>query len=421
MGAAAARAALLLVSGAAAVAAQQPNASPAATGLSGAYLARARGYDAVAWNPANLGMSGNPSFSLGLFAVTASSGLDPISLSDVAPYSGKDLPKTQREAWLQSVTTSGGENGRVDGGVTWLGLSAGQFAFQLASSVAGLSKVSPDAFEALMFGNVSRTGTIKNLSLQGSTVQVGGFSTGALSYGMSTGSKSAGGSHLSFGATAKYVVGHFLGMAQDAGSSTTADAVSVNFRIVYSNPDSTKAAGSGFGLDLGMAWSQDRMSFGATVQNVVNTFAWDETKLLSKPGTAIFTAATNSTNFDDKAYSAAPAGLRAQVTANKFKPVVAAGVAYEFTPSVTLSADGRQQTGDGILLGPKTQLGGGVEYRGIPMLRLRGGASYITDGYGVSGGVGLAFGKYELGIGAAMRSVNSGKEPVVTLNVVSIR
>ena len=63
--------ALTLVT-AASVAAQVPNASAAATGLSGAYIARARGYDAVAWNPANLGMPGNPSFSFGALALSGS-------------------------------------------------------------------------------------------------------------------------------------------------------------------------------------------------------------------------------------------------------------------------------------------------------------------------------------------------------------
>ena len=98
--------------------AQTPNASAAATGLSGAFTARARGYDAVAWNPANLGFRDNPDFSLAILAFHGSSGLDPISLNDFAPYSGKQLPATQRETWLQAVANKGGENGRVDGGIT---------------------------------------------------------------------------------------------------------------------------------------------------------------------------------------------------------------------------------------------------------------------------------------------------------------
>lgn len=100
---------------------------------------------------------------------------------------------------------------------------------------------------------------------------------------------------------------------------------------------------------------------------------------------------------------------------------MAGGIAYAVNSIVTFSADGRQQIGDGILLGPKTQVGGGLEFRGIPVLRLRGGASYVTNGWGVSGGAGLALGKYELGVGAALRTVNSGEEPVLMVNVFSIR
>ncbi|MEP6493151.1 MAG: conjugal transfer protein TraF [bacterium] len=400
--------------------AQLPNANPAATGLSGAYTARARGYDAVAWNPANLGMPGNPGFSISLLAVGGSSGLDPISLSDFAPYSGKTLPAAQREQWLQTVTTKGGEHGRVDGGVTFLGLSAGPVALQVATSVAGSSTINPDAFEALMFGNAGRTGVPKNLNLAGSTLRVGAFTTAGASFGFSVGNAKAG-SHLALGVTGKYVLGNALVMAQDQGSATSSNAVSVNFPMVFSQPDSDQVIGSGVGADVGLAWSRGKLSFGTTVQNVFNTFAWDETKLRSKAGSALFSVDSTVKDFDNKPYASAPTALRARVTDDKFKPIVSAGFAYEASSLLILSADGRQQVGDGIAIGPKTQVGGGVEFRGIPALRLRGGASYITDGWGVSGGVGLALGKYELGVGAALRQVNGGKEPAVTINVFSIR
>ena len=71
--------------------AQQPNASPAAAAL-GAYTAQARGLDAVAWNPANLGMPGNPLLSLSILTVNGGTGLKPISLNDISPYYGQPLP-----------------------------------------------------------------------------------------------------------------------------------------------------------------------------------------------------------------------------------------------------------------------------------------------------------------------------------------
>ena len=97
------------------------------------------------------------------------------------------------------------------------------------------------------------------------------------------------------------------------------------------------------------------------------------------------------------------------------------GIAYGVGSALVLSVDGRQQTGDGILVGPKTQVAGGLDARVLSVLHLRGGASYITDGWGVSGGVGFELGADEFGVGAALRNVNGGKEPVVTVNLLSFR
>src|SRR3954451_600763 len=69
--------------------AQMANASTAATGLSGAFTARATGYNAVAWNPANLAMPGNPGFSFTLLALDGSAGLKPIDLARLKPYTRK--------------------------------------------------------------------------------------------------------------------------------------------------------------------------------------------------------------------------------------------------------------------------------------------------------------------------------------------
>ena len=412
--------AILALASATAAGAQLPNASSAATGLGGAYTARARGYDAVAWNPANLGLDGNPGFSIGLLALHGSSGLDPISLSDFAPYSGKVLPASQREAWLQQVIANGGQSGRVDGGLTIAALSAGPFAVQISSALAGSTKLNADAFEAIMFGNAGRTGTARDLSLVGSTLRVGAFTTAGASYGFAVGDESGAG-RLALGLTGKYVVGNALGMAHDDGSTMTVNGVAVSFPMVFSRPESDLVVGSGVGADVGIAYALKRFSFGANVQNVFNSFVWDETKLYAKPGTAIFNGETNHTDFEDAPYASAPASLRARVADDRFEPIVSGGIALDAASWLSLSADVRQQLGDALLLGPKTQAGVGVELRAVPGLALRGGASYVTDGWGVTAGVGIRAGRAEIGFAAGMRTVNGGREPVVTLNVLSFR
>ena len=412
------KSALLVFGGALTATAQIPNASPAATGVGGAYTARARGYDAVAWNPANLGLPGNPGFSIGMLALSGSSGLDPISFNDFAPYSGKALPASQRDAWLETVTAKGGESGRLDAGFTPLAMSVGPLALQVSAAVAGSTKLNPDAVEAMLFGNAGRTGTSRDMNLQGSSFRVGAFTTAGASYGISFGSET---SRFAIGVTGKYIVGNALGIAEDHGSSTSPSSVSVDFPMIYSHPDSDVVIGSGAGVDVGLAWTTGKMSFGATVQNAFNNFAWDESKLRAKSGTAMFNGSTNDTNFGDMPYASAPTSLRQRVVDDKFKPIVAAGIAYDVASALTFSADMRQQLGDALLLGPKTQASAGLEFRGIPAIKLRGGAAYVTNGWGVSAGIGVHVGVAEFGVGAALRTVNSGKEPVLTVNLLSFR
>src|SRR5919199_3719364 len=68
-------------------AAQLPSASAVALGSGDNYTALARGYNAVAWNPAGLAMPGNPGFSLTILPVRGSGGLRP------PPPSGRHGPR----------------------------------------------------------------------------------------------------------------------------------------------------------------------------------------------------------------------------------------------------------------------------------------------------------------------------------------
>src|SRR4029079_15771232 len=131
---------LLLCAAFSAGLAQQLNTSAAAAGLGGNFSARARGYDAVAWNPANLGLPGNPRFSITILPVTASFTLDPITLADLKSVQDDKAPATvpraPRQAWLDKVTAAGGETGTPSGGAN-VAFSAGPFAFQVGMTFFG--------------------------------------------------------------------------------------------------------------------------------------------------------------------------------------------------------------------------------------------------------------------------------------------
>jgi hypothetical protein len=407
--------------------AQQANASAAAYGMGNNYTAQARGYNAVTWNPANLGLSGNPGFSFAMLSANVNPGLDPVDVNSLADFAGKYIPAPTRQSWLNSVTASNGETGAADLGVTWLAASFGSFAFQASSAAYGVAKMNPDAFEAVMFGNAGKTGTAHDLNLAGSKYRFGSFSTGAASWGKSftTGGNGAKGDSFAIGVTAKYVLGHVMSMAEDDGSATTPANIALKFPIVHTNFEASDAAnaGSGFGADIGAAWSMAGWRVSAAAQNVINTFSWDTSKLRTRPGTASFDGTNNKTDFDTSGFSAAPASLRQRVEENKFKPSVNVGFAREYGRDLTITADARQQFSDdnSILIGPKTSAGVGAEYRGLGIIPLRAGASYITGGSAFSAGAGLKLGAYELGVGVSYRnSTEIGKGLGVMLSAISI-
>ena len=105
-------AALLLLAGVPAVATAQGNASAAAAGMGGNYTAVARNFNAVAWNPANLGMTGNSRFSLAL-SPQFGLGTGPVTLADLKEYEGVVVPANVREAWLQKIIDNRGDRKSV--------------------------------------------------------------------------------------------------------------------------------------------------------------------------------------------------------------------------------------------------------------------------------------------------------------------
>ena len=424
--------------------AQQLNSSAAAAGLGGNFIARARGYDAVAWNPANLGLPGNPGFSLTILPASASFTLDPITLGDIKSVQDQKVPNTvpraTRQAWLDKVTAAGGEKGTPSGGAN-IAISAGPFAFQAGMTFFGAVDLNPDAVQAILFGNVAPDGTVRTLNFQNSKFNGGGLTTSALSYGHAFGERNADAGILAFGATVKWVGGNIVAIGQDAGSSINANGGTVSFPSVGTRSfqncrdDANQIkvgctpmdgpggfSGSGFGADIGVSWLRDKLGLSAAIQNVFNSFSWDESVLSYRPGSGQFDVNGDTTDFDQRPFANAPASLKSAIANYKLKPTISAGLAYEWKKYITISADARQQmAGDQeIVIGPKTSVGAGVEYRGIPLLSLRGGADYITGGSAFSFGAGLRFGRYELGAAIANQQ-GDNKGTSVFVNLFSLR
>jgi len=401
-----------------AASAQIPAANAAGFSMAGNYTAVARGYDAIAFNPANLALGEPKQFGFSLFAVNVSNGVNPITLGDLKAHQNVLIPAATRESWLQKIGT-GRQTGDMAGGVSLLAMNVRSFGLQVGVVGAGDVNLNQDAAEALLFGNAGRTGDAKSFNFGGSKANGSLFGVGAVSYGVPL-RRNDRGEQLTFGVTAKYIRGFAAARAADHGSATTPDAINIEFPVLYTDSNHVGNAGSGFGVDLGLSWAKSGTTYSVTARNVVNSFAWSPDAFTSRAGGFTFDGVNNTSTFDEAPYATAPAAMRTALEAERFRPELAAGVARHFG-NLLMSVDGSQRFGDGITLSPKMRAGMGAEYTGISVLALRGGVAAITDGFQGAAGVGLRVGTYELSVGAMTRSTNGQGQIGFMLNVMSLR
>jgi len=382
--------------------AQLPQASAAALALGNSMTASARGFAAVANNPAGLGHADSPGFSLALFPVSVELGLGPVSPGDLVDYEGQVIPSSVANDWLSRITASGGQQGQFGVGVSGLALNVGPIGVQVGTVVGASMNLSPDAAELLLFGNAGRTGQASDLDLAGSTVDGFALSTVGISLGLEV---SPG---LYLGATGNYTIGNGLVLGRDAGSALTASPLEVEVEFPMLLPDTEDPAfdnGTGVGLDVGAIWEAGPgLTLGATIQNVFHTFAWKTDEMSFIPGEAFADVDTTYSDFDEQPASAAPASLLDLVDDRTIKPVIAVGA--EFQPSSLLKVQGdiRKRVAGGLEIGPEFYAGVGVELGLLGFLPLRAHAAKVTGGLQVGGGASLVLGPVNLSGAGAYRS-----------------
>lgn len=387
---------LVPVLAASTVADAQGNASSAAAGMGGNYTAVARNFNAAAWNPANLGLPGNSRFSIAL-SPQVGMGTGPVTLADFKEYEGRIVPAAIRRSWLQKIADNGGQHlgGEID--LTPIALSFGPVALSTTTSLRANGSIPRAMAELLFFGNAGRTGSPADYEFSDLEFDANATTTVAAAYGRKLASVPLLGD-FAVGVTGKYIVGHGMASMRDNGSTVTSVPVQVNLDAPMVLTDTgSYSNGSGLGLDVGAAWSVGNFRAGAVVQNLINTFAWKTDNLYYVPVRATFDGNVSNAVVDGiLPISTAPADLRERLTARvndaKVKPTLALGGAYTGFRSLTLTADIRQRFGDGLELGPRTQIGAGAELRVIPFVPIRAGITGLTGGMRYSAGLGLEFG-----------------------------
>ena len=92
----------------------------------------------------------------------------------------------------------------------------------------------------------------------------------------------------------------------------------------------------------------------------------------------------------------------------KIDPTAALGVSLHTAGAFTISSEYETRLGDGMQTSPKTRLGAGVQWKGIPFLPLRVGYSQTPDVSFYTGGLGLDFAIVRLDVGAGVNTKSSG-------------
>lgn len=398
---------------------QQANPSAAAFGMGDNYTALARNHEAVAWNAASLGLPGTKKFSLALMGVNSNLAFSPIALNDFG--GGGTLSRATRDAWLVDVRADGTQRGEGTAGINFLSMNVGRLGLQLSGLLTSRVDLNGDAMEALLYGNAGATGEPKNLSFAGSGLRAAGLVTAAAGFAIPL--PSGRGVTQSVGVTGKMVTGAFAAMAQDGGTAVTPSNIDVRFPLVHTGEDNLGSGGSGVGADLSYVRQSGTTTIAATVHNVVNTFAWDGATMVSRNGLLKFDGTNNNTDFDEQPFTSAPATIKTALESYVFKPSVSVGLARRMNAATIITVDVRQQLGDenAILIGPKTHVGAGFEYRGLGFLPIRGGAAYETDGYALSAGTELKLGALGLGLSARYRNVSGAAAIGVMFSGIRLR
>lgn len=404
--------------------AQLPSASATALGLADNYSALARGFNAVAWNPAMLGMPGNPGFSIGILPIRGAAGLGPITLADVAGYESRFLDDAVKQQWLDRIIADGGEQGSASGDVTYLGMSIGPIGLQLSTMSHVLANLSPDAAELVLFGNAERAAG-EQFELGNSRVQAMVTSTAALSYARTLPVRflvPVVEQHLSVGMTVKYTVGNALVMGRNVGStvSGTEGDIDVAFPVIQSDSVASLRSldrGRGIGVDVGAAWQGGPLSVSASVKNLYTSFAWDTAGFVYRPGRVQFDGSTGDAELDMEAYANAPEALKAAVRDFSYARQLVVGGAWRVNPRVLVSGDVRQHVGDGLAVGARSHIGVAAEVRPFTFLPLRAGVARVTDGYQLGAGAGVELGSMNLSASVGRRTGVFGPNDMVAFGL----
>lgn len=410
--------------------AQLPNTSTRALGL-GAYTVIARGYEAAAWNPALLGMRGNPGLTIGLPQASMEFGSSAFGLSDFQKYSGKFLSAADKAYLLGKIDTTLGIRDNIS--VSPFGLSIGHFALSIGVAGDVQGQLGKDAVDLALNGNASNPARL--FSAAGSGGSGWAATTAALSVGWPLHILPIG--RLSVGGSFKKIWGMGLGYGIADTSSrfqvqgpngfnvqSSGQAIYTDYSGANKINGLSNVPGSGYGVDVGGVLQLPAgLTVGLSLVNVIGSMTWNASHLRYERGTYTVTQSAtgggvNDTHTDSILTGAqingdprAKAFRDSVLTHSGFARLARAGASLH-VGKLLVAADAQVRLSDGIDHPPAQLVSGGAEYVLFGILPLRAGlGTDFANQFTFSGGTGLYLGPVHLDLGAA--DITGSKNPGV--------
>lgn len=348
--------------------------------VAGAYSARASGVEAIRWNPANLGLTTAPGFSMQFLGIGSRMANSSFGVGDYKKYSGKFLTDQDKTDILDRVPEDGvhffgGTNANI------IGFSVRRFA--VSTSVYGASRLyfSKEFLRLALFGN--EFGQVYDFSSTGGRAwALGDF---GVSYGQPFNLRFF--DSFAAGATLHILTG--IGYAEVVQAEGVLRSDVTGFSGNGRAELLTAEGGSGIAIDFGLAGKiGERWRLSARLDNLLSNVTWSKKVQRNIYGFAFDSLTVEQANEADEDslfndYEQEISGGSFRVTLPK---QLVLGAAY-FTRAFIYSIEYRQGFENSPITTTTPYAALGVEYRGLRFLPLRAGI-----GLGGRPGVLLAYG-----------------------------
>jgi hypothetical protein len=382
--------------------------TPRGLGMGLAYTAAARGVHAADWNPANLGLPGNPTYSISVFSVSAGVGNNSFSIDTYNEYAVDAYWDPQEvEALLDQVPDNGlGVDVLAD--VRVLSFSVGRFALALSGRAGGSVMIDRTLLE-IPFEGTKVGETYRFDDMDATSLAVGNVK---LSYGTPL--------RVSFADT--FAVGGSFHMDVGGGygridtSRLDLEIGTFGFNIDGRYAGVAAPLGRGWGFDLGAAAKINRKwTVSASLMNLIGSIRWNKDVrqfggwvVGDSVGVLDFTEDKKNEEEDgnDEGFSAVQDTSwerDAKGFSKKAPAEMHVGCLYQ-EGTYSLSADWVQGFSNMGWVTTRPRIAVGTEWRKIRWLPLRMGVVIGGRiGFGTSFGFGIRPGKFVLDVGVMNR------------------